>query len=102
GERANILPHRRETAAALSTALATLAGPSSAGTAASTPPVKAVEAERLRSLGYVSGRVEIGRGAGADPKTQIAGYVDYAARFTEGVDALHAGRQPAAEGPLKH
>ena len=64
-------------------------------------PVKSVEAERLRSLGYVSGHVELGAAAGADPKTQIAGYVDYVARFTEGVDALQAGRQPEAERILK-
>ncbi len=101
GERANLFSQRRETAAALSKALATLGGPSSEDAAATTSPVKSVEAERLRSLGYVSGHVELGAAAGADPKTQIAGYVDYVARFTEGVDALQAGRQPEAERILK-
>jgi arylsulfatase A-like enzyme/Tfp pilus assembly protein PilF len=97
GERANILPRRRETAATLSKALATLAGPSSDGTSGTTAPLESAEAERLRSLGYVSGRVEIGAERGADPKTQIAAYEDYVARFTQGVDALQAGRQPEAE-----
>ena len=101
GERANILPRRRETAGALSKALATLAGPASADEAGATSQVGSVEAERLRSLGYVSGKVELGAAAGAVPKTQIAAYEDYVARFTEGVDALQAGRQPEAERIFK-
>jgi Flp pilus assembly protein TadD len=59
--------------------------------------VDSVTAERLKSLGYVSGRVELGAAAGADPKTQIAGYVDYVQQFTRGVDALQAGQQREAE-----
>ena len=54
-------------------------------------------AERLKTLGYVSGRVELGARAGADPKTQIARYVGYVAQFTDGVDALQAGQQRDAE-----
>src|SRR4029077_19519743 len=66
------------------------------GTASSTA-VDSVTTERLKSLGYVSGRIDLDAAAGADPKTQIARYVDYVEQFTRGVDALQAGQQREAE-----
>jgi choline-sulfatase len=97
GERSNLFDRRRDTAAKLSRIIrdaneASAKGPVASGTAADS-----VTAQRLKSLGYVSGRIELGAAAGADPKTQIAGYVDYVQQFTRGVDALQAGRQREAE-----
>jgi arylsulfatase A-like enzyme/Flp pilus assembly protein TadD len=96
-ERTNVLGTRRNTAATLSKTLARLAGPPSPSDA-STAGVESATAERLRTLGYLSGRVELGAGSvGADPKTQIARYVTYVSQFTEAVDTLHAGRVREAE-----
>ena len=64
---------------------------------ASRTAIDSVTTERLKSLGYVSVRIELDAAAGADPKTQIARYVDYVQQFTRGVDALQAGQQREAE-----
>ena len=97
-ERTNVLAHKRNTAATLSKSLAGLSGSSSSSGVSATSSVDSDTVERLRTLGYLSGRVELGAGAvGADPKTQIARYVAYVTQFTEGVDALQAGRPRDAE-----
>jgi len=97
-ERTNVLAHKRNTAATLSKTLLSLAGPPSSTDGTATASVDSATAERLRTLGYLSGRVELGTGTiGADPKTQIAKYVTYVSQFTEAVDALQAGRAREAE-----
>jgi choline-sulfatase len=97
-ERTNVLAHKRNTAATLSKTLAGLAGSTSPNDTSAPASVDSETAQRLRTLGYLSGRVELGAGAiGADPKTQIARYVTYVSQFTEGVDALQAGRPRDAE-----
>ena len=63
--------------------------------------------ERLRSLGYVSGRMSMGAGragragrenAGSeDPKAEIARYEKYVAAFNDGLARLDAGRTADAE-----
>jgi choline-sulfatase len=58
--------------------------------------------ERLRSLGYTSGRVELGSAAkGADPKAQVARYETYVNAFNEGLAQLESHRQPAAEATFR-
>ncbi|HEX7136680.1 MAG TPA: sulfatase-like hydrolase/transferase, partial [Vicinamibacterales bacterium] len=56
-------------------------------------------AERLRSLGYTSGRVDLGStaAAAADPKLEIARYETYVRSFNEGLAQLETGRPEAAE-----
>ena len=95
-ELANVIGNTHGTASKLSKSLAQLTGPSS-NAKEPTASVDAATAERLKSLGYVSGRIELGARAGADPKTEIARYADYVAQFTTGVDALQAGRTRDAE-----
>ena len=101
-ERTNVLGHKRNTAATLSKTLARLAGATSAGRCRPPAAVDSAAAERLRTLGYLSGRVELGAGTvGADPKTQIARYVTYVSQFTEAVDALQAGRVARSRAPVR-
>jgi arylsulfatase A-like enzyme/Tfp pilus assembly protein PilF len=97
GERSNLLDRRRNTAAQLERIIHDIDAAPAKGASATAAPVDSVTAARLKSLGYVSGRIELGAAAGADPKTQIAHYVDYVEQFTRGVDALQAGQQPVAE-----
>jgi tetratricopeptide (TPR) repeat protein len=98
GERANVFQTQGTTARALSHYLTTLVGRSSAEASAPTRGLNSAEAERLRSLGYVSGQVDLGTtNAGADPKAHIAEYVTYVSAFTEGLDSLHAGQSRRAE-----
>ena len=96
-QRANLLDRKRNTAATLARLLQELAGRSAKDDTGPGVAVDSVTAERLKTLGYVSGRVEIGAMAGADPKTQIARYVGYVEQFTHGVDALQAGQQRESE-----
>jgi arylsulfatase A-like enzyme/Flp pilus assembly protein TadD len=98
-ERSNLLEKKRQTAAALAKALAALTPAASRGARDAThPQFDAVQADRLRTLGYMSGRVELGpETAGSDPKEHIAEYAAYVSQFTEGLDALQAGRQREAE-----
>ncbi len=96
-ERTNLLDRKRNTAATLARVLQELAGRSAKDDTGPGVAVDSVTAERLKTLGYVSGRVELGAMAGADPKTQIARYVDYVEQFTHGVDALQAGQQRESE-----
>jgi tetratricopeptide (TPR) repeat protein len=54
--------------------------------------------ERLRSLGYASGRVDLGSASGSgDPKTEIARYEAYVRAFNEGLSRLESGKPKAAE-----
>ena len=60
--------------------------------------VASVDAERLKTLGYVSGQVDLGSaGAGRDPKAHIASTSRYVSQFTEALDALQAGQARRAE-----
>ena len=96
-ERSNLFDGRRDTAAKLERIIHDVNVASAKDRVASGTAVDSVTTERLKSLGYVSGRVELGPAAGADPKTQIARYVDYVEQFTRGVDALQAGQEHEAE-----
>ncbi len=59
-------------------------------------------AERLRSLGYTSGRLELGSAArGGDPKVEIARYETYVKTFNDGLAQLESHRQPAAEATFR-
>ena len=101
-ERDNRQAERTATSGALAGALTALiakAGPASSAQAAATDRETA---ERLRSLGYVSGHVTLGAGeaggAGAgDPKHEIARYEQYVTIFNDGLAALETGRFAAAE-----
>ncbi len=97
-ERSNLLGTTRKTASALSKALAALVSPSGPDAPPAGARVDTATAERLRTLGYLSGRVELGAAStGADPKAHIAEYVAYVSQFTEGLDALQAGHTRDAE-----
>src|SRR5205823_1071332 len=55
---------------------------------------------RLRSLGYISGRVTLDNGGPsrlADPKEEIGRYVSYVAAFNEAMAQLEGGRARDAE-----
>jgi arylsulfatase A-like enzyme/Tfp pilus assembly protein PilF len=92
-EAHNELDVRRDTARGLAQALAKMAA--SAGRAA---PAPSADAEaRLRSLGYVGGRVSLGSGAGADPKAEIGRYVAYVDAFNRALADLEEGRLAQAE-----
>ena len=58
-------------------------------------------AERLRSLGYVSGRVTLGADRGEDPKREIARYEQYVAAFNDGLSRLESGRAAEAESAFR-
>jgi choline-sulfatase len=101
-ERADVAGSRRETAAGMAHALGALTR-ASAPAAAADPAV----AERLRSLGYVTGRVEIGGAGGAggagraggegDPKHDILRYEKYVKAFNDALAALEGARSLDAE-----
>jgi tetratricopeptide (TPR) repeat protein len=58
----------------------------------------AATAERLRSLGYVSGRVSLDAApGGADPKHEITRYEAYVAAFNKSLALLEGGRARDAE-----
>jgi choline-sulfatase len=105
GERRNQHAERAATSAALARAVGTLSA-SGRGLTQSRPAAAADAAERLRSLGYVSGRVELAApGAarpadapgGEDPKQEIARYERYVAAFNRGLSQLESGHAAAAE-----
>ena len=97
GERSNLFDRQSDTAAKMGRIIHDVNEASAKDRPASGTAVDSVTAARLKSLGYVSGRIELGAAAGADPKTEIARYVDYVQQFTRGVDALQAGQQREAE-----
>src|SRR5262249_38837008 len=103
GERDNRRMTRVDTASGMERALAGLTSRRKAPDAgeAANPDV----AERLRSLGYVSGRVDLGgvpKAAGTgDPKREIARYEAYVNAFNDSLAALEAGRAPNAEAGFR-
>ena len=60
-------------------------------------------AERLRALGYVAGRVQLGGAgrAGADPKRVVGRYEAYVTMFNGGLAALETGRTADAEATFR-
>jgi len=90
-ERENITGTHAETAAGMAKALGALPAASPATTAAD-PAV----AERLRSLGYVTGRIELGGGDG-NPRREIIRYEAYVKTFNAAAGALDNGRARDAE-----
>jgi arylsulfatase A-like enzyme/Flp pilus assembly protein TadD len=87
GERDNRYSKRADLAAAMTRALPK---PAQERGGTSTPAADA--AERLRSLGYVTGRVTIGGAEGQDPKEQIGRYEAYVRAFNQGLASLEEGR----------
>jgi arylsulfatase A-like enzyme/predicted negative regulator of RcsB-dependent stress response len=90
-ERDDITGSHADTAAGMAKALGALAGARPATTVADSEV-----AERLRSLGYVTGRVELGGGNG-DPRREIVRYEAYVKRFNAAAGALDNGRARDAE-----
>jgi choline-sulfatase len=101
GEREDLSRTRPDTVAGMAGVLASVIGRAETD-AAEKPVADADAAARLRSLGYVSGRVELGRAGqkgqdDADPKHEIARYESYVKAFNTGLAALEAGRSADAE-----
>jgi choline-sulfatase len=123
-ERDNRRDARESTASALSKVLAQMVARNQETATRSESPVKTDVAEKLRSLGYVSGRValsgsdrtggagktggaggvgraETSSGAsgsgGEDPKLAIARYEKYVTAFNQGLSKLETGRAGEAE-----
>jgi arylsulfatase A-like enzyme len=114
-ERDNRRDTREGTASALSQVLAQLIARREQTVRPSESAVKTDVAEKLRSLGYVSGRVALsgsGRTSGAggadksggavgsggeDPKLEIARYEKYVTAFNQGLAKLETGRAGEAE-----
>src|SRR5207245_7598136 len=97
GERDNRRETRHETAAALARALADI---TSASRTPAAPAARSDAAARLRSLGYISGRVALDKQAGrdaADPKVEIGRYVAYVDAFNDALARLESGRARDAE-----
>src|SRR4051812_32271674 len=96
-ERENQRVARADTASGMGRALDRLVARTAASPTGSAAAADA--AERLRSLGYVSGRVDLGaRAAGAvDPKREIARYQAYVKAFNESLGALETGGAHNAE-----
>jgi arylsulfatase A-like enzyme/Flp pilus assembly protein TadD len=81
-------------------AMARILGQIAAGPAqgSTVPGREADTAERLRSLGYTSGRVDLGSTAAAgDPKVEIARYEAYVKSFNDGLAQLETNQPEAAE-----
>ncbi|MGH9141808.1 MAG: sulfatase-like hydrolase/transferase [Vicinamibacterales bacterium] len=106
GERANRLDSREGTSRALATALADMVAHGAGPVSTPEPMVGTDAAERLRSLGYVSGKVALadplrpngpGRSGGEDPKQAIGRYEQYVSAFNEGLAELETGRSAEAE-----
>ncbi len=94
GERRNLATDRRDTTAALARALGRMV-PAASDRA---PEPSADAEERLRSLGYVGGRVTLGASQkGGDPKQEIGRYVAYVKAFNAGLASLEEGRAAEAE-----
>ncbi len=106
GERTNRHDSREGTSRALATALADMVAHDGGVVSTPDPAIGADAAERLRSLGYVSGRVALGdpqrpngseRSGGQDPKQVIGRYEKYVSAFNQGLAELETGRSPEAE-----
>jgi arylsulfatase A-like enzyme len=95
-ERDNRSAARDDTAAGMARALGAMRQHGEAP-----PPSIDVDVEnRLRSLGYVAGRVAIG-GQGADPKRQMPAYESYVKTFNAGLADLELGRAREAEAAFR-
>jgi len=94
-ETRNVRETRGGTAAGLAKVLATMTAHETASPAA----VNADAAERLRSLGYVSGAVSLGgaKHGTVDPKREIARYEAYVQTFNDGLAKLETHRAAEAE-----
>jgi choline-sulfatase len=97
-ERTNAIASRSQTAEGLARALASTAQGSAPPTA---PATTADAAERLRSLGYVGGRVALGGTEGADPKDEIGRYEAYVRAFNDALQDLESGRAALAEARFR-
>ncbi len=105
GERANLRTARPDTAAGLARALDSLVAKDTARGLEAPAAPDPDTAERLRSLGYVSGRLSLGQASAAaipdpdqqDPRRQIARYEAYVAAFNTGINQLDQGRPADAE-----
>jgi arylsulfatase A-like enzyme/Flp pilus assembly protein TadD len=96
---------RPDTAAGMARVLAVMSARGDSATGA-TPAANADASERLRTLGYVSGRVTIGsatsgRSGGEDPNQEIARYEAYVKAFNEGLANLEQGQLRAAEASFR-
>jgi choline-sulfatase len=107
GEHDNRQEARPETAAALARALRQMAAAGNTG-GQGAPAGIADAAERLRSLGYVSGRVALetarasaSAGGPADPKQEIGRYEAYVAAFNAGMTLLEERRPREAEARFR-
>src|SRR5258707_8249699 len=90
-----------DTASGMATALRDLTARGQAAPRTETATTDA--ADRLRALGYVSGRVELapaGEPRG-DPKREIARYEAYVTAFNSGLAALETGRAADAEAAFR-
>ena len=94
-ERDNIAGTHPDTAAGMAKVLGALANADPA-TAHADPTA----AERLRSLGYVTGRVELGAADG-DPRRDIVRYEAYVKTFNAAAGALENGRARDAEATFR-
>jgi len=103
GERDNRRSARADTAVAMAHVLQGLAQPRDAPVPA--PAANADVAERLRSLGYVAGRMSLGQagqtgragGDSGDPTREIGRYEAYVKAFNDGLAKLESGRSREAE-----
>jgi tetratricopeptide (TPR) repeat protein len=91
-ETDNRVEAQHDTAAGLSRALRQVGSTD----AQPRPSADADAAERLRSLGYASGRNEIGN-PGANPRTEIARYEAYVKTFNAGLEQLEGNDARGAE-----
>lgn len=102
-EQSNLYGRRPDEAAALARTLSRAMARGSPPDARA--PIDSASAERLRSLGYVTGHLVVGQPAtvagadasGADPKRRIGDYVAYVSVFNEATAALDAGQSMQAE-----
>jgi arylsulfatase A-like enzyme len=96
---------RPDTAAGMARALAALSARGDGGNGAKAA-ADADASERLRSLGYLSGRVALGPGesrgpGGEDPNQEIARYEAYVKSFNQGLASLEQGQPRAAEASFR-
>jgi arylsulfatase A-like enzyme len=98
GERDDRRAAHADTAAGMARVLGNLTSRSAMATA--TPAADPDVAERLRSLGYVSGRVSLGS-PGADPTSEIVRYEAYVKAFNAALASLELGRARDAESRFR-
>jgi len=96
---------RPDTAAGMARVLAAMSARGDSATGAR-PAADADASERMRSLGYVSGRVALGSATsggsgGEDPNQEIARYEAYVKAFNEGLANLEQGQLRAAEASFR-